>query len=226
MSGIAVCDLTRCFGDQTVLAKVSLDIPRGETFTLTGPNGGGKTTLIELLATLLTPSSGRASVGGFDVVRQPDRVRTLIGYAPSALHSFYPRLTGKANLQFFAALKGLPSSEGRAQTDRLLSDVGLSSAAATRVDRYSDGMRARLVIARALLGDPAILLLDEPTKSIDARSRSDIRGVLTRARANGEPRTILWITHDAQEAATVGHRGGELDHGVLREVAPLGERGC
>jgi ABC-type multidrug transport system ATPase subunit len=219
MSGIAFCDLTRRFGDRTALAKVSLDIPRGETFTLTGPNGGGKTTLLELLATLLTPSSGTASVGGFDVVRQPDRVRTLIGYAPSALHSFYPRLTGQAN-------KGLPSSEGRAQTDRLMSDVGLSSAAATRVDRYSDGMRARLVIARALLGDPAILLLDEPTKSIDARSRSDIRGVLTRARANGEARTILWITHDAQEAATVGHRGGELDHGVLCEVAHRGARGC
>jgi ABC-type multidrug transport system ATPase subunit len=219
MSGIAVRELTRRFGDRTVLDRVSLDIPRGEVFTLSGPNGGGKTTLLEVVATLLTPSSGSASVGGFDVVRHPDRVRELIGYAPSTLQSFYPRLTGSANLRFFAALKGLAPREGRVQTEQLLNDVGLAAAARIRVDRYSDGMRARLVLARALLGDPAVLLLDEPLRSIDHRSRSAIRGVLTRARANGDSRTILWITHDPHEAAAVGHRGAELDNGALHEVA-------
>ena len=219
MSGIAIRELTRRFGDRTVLDRVSLEIRRGEIFTLSGPNGGGKTTLLETLATLLTPSSGSASVGGFDVLRQPDRVRAIVGYAPSSLQSFYPRLTGAANLQFFAALRGLNPREGRARAKELLKEVGLSDAAQTRFDRYTDGMRARLVVARTLLGDPEVLLLDEPLRSIDHKSRAAIRRLLTGRRANGDPRTILWITHDPEEAAEVGHRGGEVDAGSLREAA-------
>ncbi len=218
MTGIAIRDLTRRFGDRTVLDEVSLEIRCGEVFTLSGPNGGGKTTLLETLATLLTPSSGTASVHGLDVVGQPDRVRALIGSAPSSLHTFYPRLTGSANLQFFAALKGLTAREGRTQGETLLRRMGLKDAARTRVDRYSDGMRARLSLARALLGDPPVLLLDEPMRSIDHQSRAEIRRLLTRARANGDPRTILWITHDPQEAAEVGHRGGEVHAGRLRGI--------
>jgi ABC-2 type transport system ATP-binding protein len=216
---IATRRLGRSFGPLAVLVDVTLDVQPGEVFALIGSNGSGKTTLIEILATLLLPSSGSARIHGFDVVAMGARVRRTIGYCPSNLHSFYPRLTGRQNLQFFASLQGLPGRAGRARVEALLERVGLGDAAGQRVERYSDGMKGRLSVARALLADPAVVLLDEPTKSLDPEARARIRALLRERRADGEARTLLWVTHDLEEARGVADRIGRLRDGVVRAPA-------
>jgi ABC-2 type transport system ATP-binding protein len=216
-TGISLRGLTRSFDGRPVLRGVTLDIGPGEVFTLTGANGCGKTTLIEILATLLDPSGGAASVLGFDVRTDAAAVRRRIGYAPSTLESFYSRLTGAQNLRFFGALQGLTAAEQRRRAAVLLEQFGLLDAASVRVERYSDGMRARLTLARALLVDPPVLLVDEPTRSIDASSRRPIRDLLLSPTRSGGARTVLWVTHDLTEAAEIGHRTGELVDGRIVE---------
>ena len=213
---IEVRNVSRTFSGRAVLRDVSLRVAEGEVFALVGPNGTGKTTLIEILATLLHPSAGHAAVHGFDVVRKADAVRALIGYCPSHLHSFYPRLSGRRNLDFFAALAGLDGRQGRLRIDRLLDEVGLSDAGSVRVERYSDGMRARLAVARVLLADARVLLLDEPTKSLDPEGKARMRDLLLRQTPAG-PRTILWVTHDRDELARLPGPVGQLEDGVIRE---------
>ena len=216
-SGIAVSHLSRAFGPKEVLRGVSFEIRTGEVFALLGVNGSGKTTLLEILATLLYPTSGSASIHGFDVVRDAAAVRRLIGYGPSSLHSFYPRLTGAQNLEFFGALSGLSRRELHIRAGLLLERLDLRDAAGQRVERYSDGMKARLSIARTLLPSPSVLLLDEPTKSLDAAGRESARRLLLEDSPAGSPRTILWITHDRQEAADVADRVGVLADGRVQE---------
>jgi ABC-2 type transport system ATP-binding protein len=209
----------RAFGGREVLHRVDLAIARGELYMLVGANGGGKTTLIEILATLLLPTCGSVRVHGCDAVADSRSVRRLIGYCPSALNSFYLRLSGAQNLAFFGALAGLDPEAGRARAAALLERVGLGGAAALRVDKYSDGMKARLGIARALIADPPVLLLDEPTKSIDPAGRDAMRTLLREAGPDGEPRTILWVTHHRDELA-LADRCGTLAGGRLVDAAP------
>src|SRR5205823_2980193 len=125
------------FSSRPVLSDASLSVAEGAVFALVGANGCGKTTLVEILATLLHPTSGSATIHGFDVVRQASAVRQLVGYCPSTLHSFYPRLSGRRNLAFFAALAGLQGRPGRSRIDGLIEEVGLKDAAGVRVERYS-----------------------------------------------------------------------------------------
>jgi ABC-2 type transport system ATP-binding protein len=148
------------------LRGVDLDIASGEVHGLLGPNGAGKTTLCRILATVLLPSSGSVRVLGFDVIRQAAAVRRRIGVVFGGDKGLYPRLTARQNLRFWAALHGLPSEEGRAVSDRLLNRVGLSDRADERVEHYSRGMRQRLHLARGLVGDPALLLLDPLVSSV------------------------------------------------------------
>jgi ABC-2 type transport system ATP-binding protein len=211
---IAIRRLTRTFGDRTILRDITLDIDRGEIFVLRGKNGSGKTTFLEILATLLYPSSGTAAVLGHDVVSDGRAVRTAIGYAPSTTQSFYPRLSGRQNLEFFAAAYGIGPEALRSRTSALLDRVGLAAAARERVERYSDGMKARLSLARALLTDAPVLLLDEPLKSLDREGRETARDLLSGDRRNA--RTAVWVTHDDAEADSVATRVATLDGGELR----------
>jgi ABC-2 type transport system ATP-binding protein len=214
---IAVTDLRRSFAGREVLRGVSADVRQGEVFAVVGVNGSGKSTLIEILATLLLPTSGRARVAGCDVVHQASDVRRLIGYCPSNPQSFYPRLTGRRNLAFFAALYGVDAHASERRIDWLLERVGLAEAAGIRVERYSDGMKARLSIARALLTDAPVLLLDEPTKSLDPSARDMIRPLILGEGPSRAPRTIVWVTHDLKEAGEMADRIGVLEDGRLRE---------
>jgi ABC-2 type transport system ATP-binding protein len=218
-AAIVVGDLTRAFGRRTVLCGVSFEVRRGEVFALAGANGSGKSTLIEILATLLAPTAGRAIVHGFDTVREPWAARLLIGYCPSNLQSFYPRLSGRRNLEFFAALYGVDPRASRKRVDSLIESVGLSEAGRDRVERYSDGMKARLCIARALLTDAPVLLLDEPTKSLDPEGREAMRKLILGSARSSGPRSVVWVTHDLDEAAAVSDRLGVLEGGALRVVA-------
>lgn len=182
------------------LDGVTLRIAEGEAFGLLGQNGAGKTTLIRILMTALLPTSGTARVGGHDVVHEMQEVRRLIGVVNGDERSFYWRLSGRQNLDFYAALYHVPAGQRRARIGELLERVGLDDAADRQFQTYSSGMRQRLGIARGLLTRPRILFMDEPTRSLDPISARDVRE-LVREHVLGDPRrTVLLATHSMAEA--------------------------
>ena len=168
---------------------ICLTVGWGEWVVLVGPNEAGKSTLIRLLATLLTPTRGRALVGGYDVVRHGARVRRLVGVVLDRDHAFYYRLTAAQNLEFFGGLYGLYGRRLRARVDDVLALVGLTHARNVRFAAFSAGMRKRLALARAFLADPPIYLLDEPFAHLDAGHPRALADVLARLRDEG--RTLL-----------------------------------
>ncbi len=205
-------------GDVHALRDVSLTIEPGEFFGLFGPNGAGKTTLIRILATLVIPTSGAAQVHGFDVLRQPDQVRALIGLVFSNENSFYGRLTGQQNLEFFAALQNLSGSAARRRIAELLALFDLTAAAHKPVQTYSTGMKQKLNVARALLHDPPVIFLDEPTKGMDVLTAETLRTLLRRELVERQHKTVLLTTHDLQEMEVLCDRVGILENGGLRAV--------
>jgi ABC-2 type transport system ATP-binding protein len=199
---------------------VSLDIRPGETFGLLGPNGAGKTTTLSMLATLLPPTSGDASVGGCSVARDPKGVRRRVGIAPQTL-SLYPDLTGEENLHFFARLNGVPRREREARVAHVLALVGLEGRRADRVRSYSGGMQRRLNLACALVHGPRVVLLDEPTAGVDPQSRENLLGAIRGLAADGT--TVLYTTHYMEEAERLCDRIAILDEGRVRAVGTLEE---
>ncbi|HEY7200048.1 MAG TPA: ABC transporter ATP-binding protein [Candidatus Dormibacteraeota bacterium] len=192
---------------------IDLDVPAGEIFGILGPNGAGKTTTLRMLSTLLEPSGGTASVLGFDVHAQPREVRRRLGAAVAGERSLYWKLTARENLEYFAALHGIPSRRGRARIDEMLRAVQLDERADDFVERFSTGMRQRLVLARALLSDPPVLLLDEPTLGLDPQAASDLRDRVRALRSEG--RTILLTTHYLDEADQLCDHIAIIDHGRI-----------
>ena len=217
-SAISVRHLARTFGTRSVLRDVNFEVPTGSVLCLLGANGSGKTTLLEILATVLAPTGGRALIHGFDVTRERPAVRRLVGYGLSTLHSFYPQLSARQNLEFFAAVHGLGSREARARTGLLLEALGLRDAASSRVQEFSDGMTAKLSIARAFVADPPVLLLDEPTKSLDDVARRTVHEMAVLPTVRHEPRSVIWTTHDRAEAFALGDAVCLLDDGEVRSI--------
>jgi len=175
----------------TALDGLDLEVGRGRVFCLLGPNGAGKTTLIKILAGLVLPDGGRALVDGHDVAREPGPARTAVGTAVSDERSFYWRLTGRQNLEFFGALYGLRGAARDRRIEEVLRIAGLDGAAGLRFNGYSTGMRQMLAFARALLADAAILLVDEPTRSLDPQAADRIRSFLRDELAGRQGKTIL-----------------------------------
>ena len=205
VDGIRVRGLVRRFGSVVALDGLDLDVERGEIVSLLGPNGAGKSTLLRVLGTIVLPDQGTASVCGVDVVANPGAARRQVGLMIGDEHSLYWRLSGKENLAFFGALHGLRRAQALRDAVELLSQVGLAEAAERPVRGYSSGMRARLSLARSLLAGPPLLLLDEPTRSLDPLAAVEFREMavrLTRERGAG----ILLATHDLHEAAAVSDR--------------------
>lgn len=192
---------------------VSFDILEGEIFGLLGPNGAGKTTTIRMLSTLLEPSSGSATVGGFDVQRQPGAVRQLLGAVLTGERSVYWKLSGRENLEYFAALYHLPPQVAKKRVTELLKRLNLTDWADEYVERYSSGMKQRVAIARALLADPPVLLLDEPTIGLDPQSARNLRELILDIKAEG--RTVLLTTHYMEEADLLCDRIGIVDAGRI-----------
>jgi ABC-2 type transport system ATP-binding protein len=224
---IAVHELTHRFpsprGAVEALRALTLTIEPGEFFGLFGPNGAGKTTFIRILSTLITPTSGSAQVQGLDVARDSAQVRARIGLVSSNENSFYGRLSGRQNLEFFGALQNLALRAARRRTAELLEQFNLTGAADKPVQSYSTGMRQKLNVARALLHDPPILFLDEPTKGMDVLTAEALRELLSAELVKRQGKTILLTTHDLQEMEQLCQRVAILEQGRLRAVGAPAE---
>jgi len=192
---------------------IDLRVERGEIFGLLGPNGAGKTTTMKMLATLLIPTSGTISVLGIDVLARPRDVRARLGAMLSGERSLYWKLTARENLEYFAALYHVPPRQTRARIDDALTSVKLLDRADDYVERYSTGMRQRLALARALLPDPPLVILDEPTVGLDPQAARDLRARVRELRSQG--RTVLLTTHYMEEADQLCDRVAIIDHGRI-----------
>jgi ABC-2 type transport system ATP-binding protein len=193
--------------------RVSFSIREGEIFGLLGPNGAGKTTTIRMLSTLLQPTSGTATINGYDVTRQAGMVRQNLGAVLTGERSIYWKLTGRENLNYFAALNHLPPAIAKRRVAELLDRLGLANRADENVERYSSGMKQRIAIAKALLANPPVLLLDEPTIGLDPQSARNLRELILEIK--GEGRTILLTTHYMEEADQLCDRVGIIDLGRI-----------
>lgn len=202
------------------LEGVTLDIDPGEVFGIIGPNGAGKTTLLKVLSTLILPSRGSARVNGSDLIRGAEAVRRSVAIATGEERGFYWRLTGTENLEFFAGLRGFGPREARLRAAQALELVDLLPRAGEPVMRYTTGMRQRLSLARALLARPRVLLLDEPTRSLDPMAVQGVQ-MLVRRLAVDDRVTVMIATHNLEEAEAVCTRVAVLTDGVVRSVVSV-----
>jgi len=199
----------------TVLDGLDLEVNRGEIFGLLGPNGAGKTTLLKILCTLVLPTTGSATVAGHDVVAAAGRVRQTIGYCLDTERSFYFRLTGRQNLAFFAALNNLESKQAAERIAELTEMLGLATAVDKPFATYSKGMQQKLGLARALMTDPGVLLLDEPTKSLDPTAAAEFRRFLRKMLVDRFEKTILLVTHSLEDASECCDRIALMNQGRI-----------
>jgi len=206
----------------TALDKVSIAIKEGEIFGLLGPNGAGKTTLIKILTTLLLPTSGEAYVGGFNVAKEPDKVRKIISLVSGGETPGYGILSSNENLWFFSQLYGLSSSVAREKANRLMKDLDFEEYAKTRMSRLSTGYKQRLNLARGLLNDPKILFLDEPTLGLDVLTSKKLRAYIVDWAKRERKGTVLLTTHYMAEADEMCDRVAIIDQGrILACDSPL-----
>jgi ABC-2 type transport system ATP-binding protein len=216
MMMIATQALTRRFGDLTAVDALTLEVAPGEVFGLLGPNGAGKSTAIKMLTTLVPPTSGAASVAGYDITRRAAEVRRSIGYVPQVL-SADGTLTGYENLLIFAKLYDLPRTQRSSEVRAALAFMGLTDAADKLVRTYSGGMIRRLEIAQALLHHPRVLFLDEPTVGLDPLARRAVWDLIVQLRAD-YGMTILLTTHLMEEADSLCDRVAIMDHGLVAAI--------
>lgn len=211
-SEIVIHDLTKKFEDITAVDGLSLNINKGELFGLLGPNGAGKTTIINILCGLLTPTKGSVSVGGYNVKKELQNVKELIGVCTQET-AVYPFLTGRENVELFGNLHAMPKQRIKKNAEDLLEHLGLIEDANRRVGKYSGGMKRRINLIMALVHDPEIAFLDEPTVAMDPQSRRAVWDFIRELRKQG--RTIILTTHYMEEAEELCDRVGIVDHGKL-----------
>jgi ABC-2 type transport system ATP-binding protein len=212
MPTIVVEQLERAFDDMLAVGGIDLAVDEGEIFGFLGPNGAGKTTTVRMLTTLLLPTGGRATVGGHDVVGEARAVRASIGVALQEA-ALDPLMTGRELIRLQATLQGLPGAEGKRRADDLLERVDLSDAADRRVGTYSGGMQRRLDLAAALVHEPRVLFLDEPTTGLDPVSRKTI---WEEVRAlNDEGTTVFLTTQYLEEADQLADNVAIIDRGAI-----------
>lgn len=196
-------NLGKTFDDFTAVHDVSLDVPQGELLALLGPNGAGKTTTVRMLSAILLPTRGRATIAGFDVVSQADQVRRSVGLLTEQ-PGLYNRMTGLEYLQFYGRLYGLSDRASKERSLEMFSRFAMGGAESRRLGEYSKGMRQKVGLIRALLHDPPVLLLDEPTSAMDPHSARLVRDAIYELRH--DRRTVILCTHNLFEAEALADR--------------------
>lgn len=209
---IEIRNLSKKYGTFHALKDISLHIEKGTVFGFVGPNGAGKSTTMSILATLMLPTSGVAKVGGFDVTQHPQEVRKRIGYMPD-FFGVYDQLKSTEYLHFYGASYGIPRAEREQLIPQLLELVNLSDKADTYVDSLSRGMKQRLCLARCLVHDPDVLILDEPASGLDPRARIEMREILKELKLMGK--TIIISSHILPELAEMVDEIGVIEHGEM-----------
>lgn len=204
---------------KTVVAVdgISFSVAKGEIFGLLGPNGAGKTTMIKMLCTLIAPTSGDAFINGYSVAKDQQKVRENLGVMLTGERTLYWKLTGRENLEYFAALYHMDPSYAKRRIDELLDLVGLEGRENMFVENYSTGMRIRLSFAKALLNEAPVLLFDEPTASLDPQSSRLIRDMIRDLKKAGH--AIILTTHNMEEADALSDRVAIIDHGRIVALA-------
>ena len=222
---VSALGLSRTFGPKVALDDVGLEVHEGELHALLGPNGAGKTTLIRILLGLLEPTGGAVELLGREVRRYGKELGHLVGFVPSGDRSFYLRISGLENLVFFARMQGMTRRRALERSHELLEHVGLAAAADERVGVYSHGMQKRLSVARALLGEPKLLLVDEATHDLDPDGAERVRNLVRLACAQGS--AVVWATQRLEEIrglaerVTLLHRGRVEFLGSVHELTAL-----
>jgi ABC-2 type transport system ATP-binding protein len=212
---VQTLNLSRKFGDLTAVDGIDLNIKKGELFALLGPNGAGKTTTINMLCCLLKPTGGTARIMGYDILKQPYRVKETIGVSPQET-VISERLNSRENLELIGRTHGIEAAELKTRSQELLATMGLASRAKDQVRKFSGGMKRRLNIIMALVHDPQVVFLDEPTLGLDPQARRAIWEYIGRLK---KQKTILLTTHYMDEADSLADRIGIIDEG---KIAALG----
>jgi ABC-2 type transport system ATP-binding protein len=205
-------ELTKYYDDFRAVDAVNLNIPSGEVLALLGPNGAGKTTTVRMLTSILAPSSGWAKVAGFDVARQPEQVRAHVGVLTEQ-HGLYERMKALEYLDFFGRMYHLSAQERRQRTLSLMERFDLTFALDRRLGEYSKGMKQKLALVRAMLHNPPVLLLDEPTSAMDPQSAKLVRDAIVELQR--DQRTFLITTHNLTEAQQLANRIAIIRHGRI-----------
>ncbi len=203
--------------------KVSIEVKQGEIFGLLGPNGAGKTTFLKLLATLILPSSGKALINGYDTVAQEKMVKSSIGVINSEERSFYWRLSGRRNLEFFARLYNLNSKEIQGKIEELAHVFGVQGILDARFGEYSSGTKQKIAITRGLLHDPQILIMDEPTQGLDPGSVHSLHQIIKEKIVGEQDKTVILATQRLEEAKELCHRVAIIDKGLIRFCGTIPE---
>jgi ABC-2 type transport system ATP-binding protein len=209
---ITLENLTKAYGNKVAVDSLNLHIDAGELFAFLGPNGAGKTTTIKMMCGLLFPSAGRVRIGGFDLKEQGRQARQLLSYVPDQPF-VYDKLTGREFLQFIGDMYGLPAAHCRARMDEMIHTFRLTEFVDDLTQNYSHGMRQRTVFAGALLHEPRVLIVDEPTVGLDPPSVRLLKELLRREAERGV--TVFLSTHSLDVAEQLAHRIGIVDQGTL-----------
>jgi sodium transport system ATP-binding protein len=220
---VSVRDLTKAFYDESrgevrAVDGIEFDCRAGEIFGLLGANGAGKTTTLRILATILKPTSGTASLMGYDVAGNPEAVRRNLGFSSSTT-ALYPRLTARETLEFFARINGCPENGVRERVERLIARFGIGEYADARVEKLSQGMKQKVSIARTVVHDPPVLIFDEPTVGLDVLNAIEMQKVIAEFRAEGK--TIIFSTHIMSEAEKLCDRIAIIHRGRIHACDTL-----
>lgn len=207
----------------TALEDASVEIRAGDRIAVMGPNGAGKTTLLKLIGGLLFPTEGEVTVNGLSTLHHNAAARKSVGFVFNEERSFYWRLTGVQNLEFFGALDNLQGRELRERIRELMQLVGLKAAGDQQVSGYSSGMKQRLALARVLLADPEVLILDEPTRALDPVASEEMVNLVLTDVHRGARKTLLIATHRPEEAATLCSKVMVIDRGRVKGTADLAQ---
>lgn len=203
------------------IEDVNLKIKKGELFGILGPNGAGKTTFIKILCTLILPTAGSAFVNGYNIVKEEENARASIGFVSGDERSFYWRLTGRQNLEFFSSLYNIPDPNRK--VNEVLDYINLKDKADDKFHTYSAGMKQRMAIARGLLNDPEILFMDEPSRSLDPGAAQHLRTFIKEQLVDDQKKTIILSTHHLDEAEQLCDRIAIMDKGRIRACGNLGD---